>query len=382
MLREVDSKTLGERLRLARSRATLTQQAAANLLGLARTTVVAIESGARKVTPDELRRFAEAYSTSTGKLLGADAIHVDLAAKFRKLETAGEKPSVAEAIALLNRLATGSVELERSLGVSFATDYPRPMKIIPRQVLQQAEDAAINLRQRLGLGLGRLPDPFEFLELDLGLRIFVRPLRDGAISGLYAYDSEVGACVLINSNHPALRRRHSLVHEAGHFISDRTHADVLDEDTIPTSIDEKFARRFGQALLMPAPTVRARFEQIVSAVGELNVRELVLLARQFGVATEAICRRLEDLELVASGTWAYLKDSGFSSSLEVEVAGPQPEGHPPPLIPTRLSYLAAKALEDGVLSEGQISEMLVVTRPELRKSMADFIGVGRLSNDL
>jgi Zn-dependent peptidase ImmA (M78 family)/DNA-binding XRE family transcriptional regulator len=381
VLREIDAKTLGERLRRARLTAALTQQGAADTLGFARTTVVAIESGARRVGPDELRRFAEVYSTSTGRLLAADAVHVDLAAKFRKLETAGERTGVAEAIALLSRLATGAIELERSLGVSFTPDYPTPLKINPRQVLVQAEDAAVNLRQRLGLGLGRLPDPFEFLELDLGLRIFVRPLRDGAISGLYAYDPEVGACVLINGNHPALRRRQSLVHETGHFISDRSHADVLDEKVTPASVDERFARRFGPALLMPAPTVRARFEQIVNAVGELNVRELVLLARQFGVATEAMCRRLEDLELVANGTWGYLKDSGYSSKLEADVAGPQPKEPPPPLIPTRLSYLAAKALEDGVLSEGQLSEMLVVTRSELRKSMADFIGVGRLSND-
>lgn len=381
MLSEADPKTIGERLRLARLGAALTQQAAADTLGLARTTVVAIENGGRRVTSDELRRFADIYSTSMGKLLAADSIHVDLAAKFRKLDTTRERPAITEAIALLSRLATGSVELERSLGVSFATDYPPPLKILPRQVLQQAEDAAINLRQRLGLGLGRLPDPFEFLELDLGLRIFVRPLRDGSISGLYAFDPEVGACVLINRNHPPLRRRHSLVHETGHFISDRAHADVLDEETTPTSLDEKFARRFGPALLMPAPTVRARFEQIVSAVGELNVRELVLLARQFGVATEAICRRLEELELIASGTWGYLKDSGFSAGIEFEVAGAQPRETPPPLIPTRLSYLAAKALEDGVLSEGQLSEMLVVTRSELRQNMADFIGVGRLTND-
>ena len=54
---------LGERLRAARSAANLTQNAVAALLGMARTTLVAIEKGLRSVTAEELLALARLYMT-------------------------------------------------------------------------------------------------------------------------------------------------------------------------------------------------------------------------------------------------------------------------------------------------------------------------------
>src|ERR1700757_353504 len=69
---------LGERLRAARSGANLTQEAAAAMLGMARTTLVAIEKGQRPVKPKELLALARLYGVSAGRLTSPDAIHVDL----------------------------------------------------------------------------------------------------------------------------------------------------------------------------------------------------------------------------------------------------------------------------------------------------------------
>lgn len=92
--------------------------------------------------------------------------------------------------------------------------------------------------ERIGVGLGKIGDILSSFELDLGIRVFFRPLKDGSISGLYAFDPAVGACVLVNSNHPRRRRAQTLAHEVGHFISDRSHADVLDEAPVSLSIEE------------------------------------------------------------------------------------------------------------------------------------------------
>jgi Zn-dependent peptidase ImmA (M78 family)/DNA-binding XRE family transcriptional regulator len=362
---------LGERLRAARSGANLTQDAAAASLGMARTTLVAIEKGQRPVKPEELLALARLYGMSAGKLTAPDAVHVDLAAKFRRAEGREASKAVTEALALLNRLATGAVELEAVLGQASRTDYPPPIRINPRLVNQQAEDAAYNLRARLGVGLGPIPDLINLLELELGLRIFFRPLPS-QISGLYGYDPAIGACILVNAKHNWKRRLQTVTHETGHFLSDRSHADILEEEELSASIEERFAKRFGSAFLMPGSGVRARFDQVVGLENRFDVRELILLAHHFGVATEAMCRRLEELSLLPQGTWDSIKDRGFARDLERRVVGEvNPLPHPP-VIPTRLAYLASIALDREALSEGQLCDLLAVDRSELRGALVPF----------
>jgi len=365
------SVELGERLRAARSGVNLTQDTVAASLGMARTTLVAVEKGQRSVKPEELLALARLYGVSAGKLMSPDAIHVDLSAKFRRTEGKEASKAVTEALALLNRLATGAVQLEQVLGQSLRTDYPPPIRINAQSVLQQAEDAANNLRARLGVGLGPIPDLISLLELELGLRIFFRPLPS-QISGLYAFDPAIGACMLINANHHWKRRVQTATHETGHFVSDRSHADILEETEVSLSVEERFAKRFGSAFLMPAPGVRARFDQIAGAENRFEVRELILLAHQFGVATEAMCRRLEELTLLPQGTWDSIRDRGFAGDLERGVLGEPSLPPRPPLVPARLAYLASIAMDRELLSEGQLCDLLAVERSELREALEPF----------
>lgn len=373
----IEPVVLGERLRIARSGASLTQEAAAAQIGMSRSTLVAIEKGQRKVRSDELVALSKAYAVSAGKLLSSDAVHVDLSAKFRRLGTeTDERPAVTATVKLLNRLATGAVELERALGAELRTDYPPSLRIAPSGYLQQAEDAAVAFRHRMGIGLGKVGDLFTTLELDMGVRVFSRGLPDGAVSGLYAYDPAVGACILVNANHPRRRRLQTLAHEAAHFVADRSFADVLDDRPAPLTVEERFARRFGYAFLMPSATVRQRFDALLAQRSGIDIKGLVLLAHQFDVTTEAMCRRLEELELLAQGTWSSIKDRGFSSSMEREVLGDAEPASRPPLVAPRLAYLAARALADGILSEGQVCEFLVLDRSELRSVVEPFGDLG------
>jgi Zn-dependent peptidase ImmA (M78 family) len=178
--------------------------------------------------------------------------------------------------------------------------------------------------------------------------------------------------MLINSKHARKRRAQTVAHETGHFVSDRSHADILDGEEVSLSIEERFASRFGPAFLIPASGVRARFEQIVGAEGRFDVRELILLAHQYGVATEAMCRRLEELGLLPFGSWDSLRDRGFASELEKDVIGEAvPDPRPSP-IPPRLAYLASVALDKELLSEGQLCDLLAADRQELRDALVPF----------
>ena len=93
LLEQISPQEIGERLRIARENAKLKQEDAAGLIDAARTTVVAIEQGQRRVRIGELQKLAKGYGTSVNALLRREAVHVDLAPRFRKI--LGSKDSAA-----------------------------------------------------------------------------------------------------------------------------------------------------------------------------------------------------------------------------------------------------------------------------------------------
>lgn len=166
---------IGERLRIARDNAKLTQVEAAAKIDVARTTLVAIEQGGRRVRIDELQKLAKLYKTSVNALLRNEAVFTELAPKFRKLSDQRGK-AVDEAAQLLSDLARAEVELENLLGIKRPQNYPQERPILPGDVRVQAEQDALALRQWLGLGLAPISDIVTLLEMQLGIRVLCAPL--------------------------------------------------------------------------------------------------------------------------------------------------------------------------------------------------------------
>ena len=210
-LHSIDPVDVGARLRGAREAAGLTQTDAATDLRVARTTLVAMEQGRRRVRIDEIQHLARLYGTSVNAVLRREAVHVDLVPRFRKLSTANDEAAERAAL-LLTDLVRAEVELENLLGVTRTHNHPPARPLLPGDVRLQAENDAIELRQWLGLGLAPVHDVISLLELELGVRVYVRPLHS-RVSGLFAYEDEVGACILLNANHPRERQAQTGVHE-------------------------------------------------------------------------------------------------------------------------------------------------------------------------
>ena len=81
---------------------------------------------------------------------------------------------------------------------------------------------------------------------------------------MYAYSAELGACILINRNHPPERRRVSMLHEYGHFLlSTDRYKPGIDYLTMPgrKPANERFAEAFALCFLMPATSVRQKFHE-------------------------------------------------------------------------------------------------------------------------
>lgn len=367
---------IGERLRVSRTTAGLTQEQASEAVQLSRTTLVAIERGDREARPEELLALAKLYGVSVHSLLRPTAVKVEIVGQFRKKARAtnDDKDEIV-AMGILHDLAAAYVELERRLNKVSVVDYPPERKIGRGRVAQQAEEIAAELRSRLGVGLGPIPDLEGILELELGVRIFVRPLPS-SISGVYAYHPELGACLVLNKLHPHSRRRWTLAQELAHFMTTRFEPSVVSATDSRKSPDDIFADAFAAAFLMPSATVRRIFDEYVGNEGKFTARHLVLGARRLGVSLEAFCRQLENLELVPSGMFDSLKERGLNEKAVQQAVGVEDE--PVGMEGTRLLLLAAEAAEQGIYSEGQLAEMLVLDRIELREALDAFSSIESL----
>lgn len=361
----------GERLRQAREKAGIKQAEAAASAGVARTTLVAIEQGQRKVRMDELRIFAKIYRTSVNDLLRQEAIRSNLAPKFRKQFQLIDD-AVEQAVQKLADLAQTEVELEQLLGIKRTYNYPPERPIMPGDVRAQAEQDALDLRQWLGLGLSPITDIVTLLEIELGVRVYIRRLK-GAISGLFAYDEQIGACILLNANHPRERRTQSAAHELGHLVSTRRNPEILEEEQSTNSREERYATAFAIAFLTPARAVMQKFNEIVAGSDKLTRRHIIILAHIFGISREAMARRLEDLKLTKVGTWDWFVANGNITDEQVsQVLGDlstadthKGEADRPTTL--RLALLAGEAWRREFLSEGQLVKMLHIDRLELRR---------------
>ena len=361
---------LGRRLRVARERVGFTQAQAADEIEVARTTLVAIESGKRRVRMKELRALARSYGETVNALTRPEAMHVDLLPRFRKAAD-GKGSAACEAVDVLESLVKAEVELEGVLGVARVRSYPPERPLLRGDVRAQAEADAADMRQRLGIGMGRVTDIVSLLEIDLGIRVYIRPI-DSGVSGLFAYDDAVGACVLLNAKHPRDRRTQTAAHELGHFVSCRNTVEITFDGQRQSRV-ERHANAFAQAFLTPPRTVMERFAEWTRGSRTLTRRHVILMAHFFGVSREALVRRLEDLDLVKPGAWDWFAANGGITNhqarqvlkdlvpADLDRLGVKQPGT------LRLNLLAAEAHRQELMSEGQLARLLRLDRIELRE---------------
>jgi Zn-dependent peptidase ImmA (M78 family)/transcriptional regulator with XRE-family HTH domain len=367
-------EVLGGRLKAARTLKRLTQEAAAAALGVARTTVVALEAGRRPISPTELRAFAELYGASEAELLDEERAELKLEVDFRTStnnELARDEAAVA---AMLHRLAGSAVQLEKLVG-------QRPTKLdLPEigisstgSIPQQAEDAALALRTRLGIGLGPIQDLTALMEFDLGMRVFERPLPS-RISGAVAYDASAGAFVLLNSLHPLYRRRVTAGHEIGHVLVRRLGLSILFEQDKPVAREERFFDLFGIALLAPASAVRKKADELQRMFSGFSVRQLLMMAIFFNVSIEAMTRRMVQLGLLKQGTYEQLRSRRLGLKHRAHVIEEMPAFEEAPPFTPRTLLLASIALQRDLLSEQQLASMLELDLVSVRRAFEGALG--------
>jgi Zn-dependent peptidase ImmA (M78 family)/DNA-binding XRE family transcriptional regulator len=376
VLDNLDPRRLGRDLQSARKQARLTQEDAARLIDVARTTITAIESGERRIKEADLIKLAHAYGRQVSDFVRArppvEKVEVSQA-QFRGpyLRTDEDIQAIEPSVYELQELCRDYLELEEITNSPLVRKYPSEYRLGYLPVEQAAEDIALEERNRLRLGDGPVPNLRDILEADVGLRIFYMPLRPSSkFAALYLYTEDLGGCIAVNSLHPEERRRMSLSHEWGHFLTTRYKPEALVENgyqRLPES--ERFASLFAMHFLIPTSGLMRRFNEIVQAQGKRSVTVGLLcdLAHQYGVSVEALVNRLEMLKLVPTGTWESLKNRGIKvREIQRQLGLGEVLGRDD-LLPQRYQSLAIQAFADGLITEGQLARFLHVDRIDARR---------------
>lgn len=365
-----DPRELGGRLREARRAAGLTQEVAADELGVARTTLLAIEKGERRIQPPELVRLAGMYRRSINELLRPGKAVAPFAVQLRA--TLMNDEAIANALQMptfaFQHLCEDYLELERLCGAPLQMNYPAERAFPGTSPEAAGEDLAVRERLRLGLGDGPIPNLRLLLEQDVGLRVFYLDLSSD-IAAMFSYDPQLGGCIAVNARHPYERRRQSLAHEYAHFLTSRYRAEVTILQRHRRRPDhERLANAFARSFLMPADGVTRRVNEAKAAKGgRFTYADICTLAYYYAVSIESFTRRLEDLKLVSNGAWQKLKDSNFKASEARALLGIAAPAAIDDLLPPRYRFLALDGFRSGKLTEGQLAHFLRVDRMEARR---------------
>lgn len=370
ILDTLDMRDLGKELQQARTKRGLTQEDAARIINVARTTITAIEKGERRIKAEELIKLAHAYGRQVSDFVRPRPKVEPFQVQFRGpyLRTLEDEAKIAPYIDMLEEFSRNYFELEQITGAPLVRKYPPEYEIIGLRTEQAAESVAIEERNRLGLGDGPIPILRDILEQDVGLRIFYLPLHPSKFSAIYLYDQQLGGCIAINSLHPEERRRWSLVHDYGHFLVHRYKPVVFVEDSYQRQPEsERFADFFALHFLMPTSGLTRRFNDIVRTKKKITPADLCTLAHYYGVSVAAITLRLEDLRLLPTGIWDKLREGGFKVREAQQQLGLGAIPMRDEKLPTRYQYLAIDAFDQGLITEGQFARFLDVDRVDARR---------------
>lgn len=371
-LEAMDPRTLGARLKEVREARGMTQQAVADHLGVARTTLVAIEKGDRRLKPGELIALADVYGRQVSELLQRGAPAEGFAVQLRG-ELSPAAPIDVDLLPFIDEFQTlceDYARLETLCGAALPRRYPIEYSIEGIDPETAAEDVATSERSRLALGEGPLLNLRETLESDVGLRVFQMELPS-KVAGLFAFTDDLGGCIAVNVHHPFERRRASVSHEYGHFLTSRYRSEILLEQRYERRpAGERFAEAFARAFLMPATGLRRRFLDLErSRPKGLTHGDLCRLAHVYAVSVEAMTRRLEELRLIPTGTWDRLRLEGFRVQEARELLGLEPLASDDELLPPRFVALAVEAWQQSQLSEGQLARLLRTDRLGVRERL-------------
>lgn len=385
-----DQATIGRRLKEARTNCGLTQEAAAEAVGIPRTAVVAIEAGRRSLSTLELSQFAKLYhrpvtfffeEEAAGTVEPADLILA------RRLPGYEDNQLVKDAVARCSEICQVAIELETLLDkrprVALPT-YTLPAPRRAEEAIEQGNLVAEEERRRLGLGFAPIADVSDLINTQ-GIWASGYELPD-EMSGLFLRHSSVRSIIIVNFGHARTRKRFSYAHEYAHAILDRNMNAIVSTDRNSQELIEKRANAFSAAFLMPQAGVHwflgvldkggasRRYQHVYDVAREeeldserraaprsqrISFKDAAMLAHHFGTSYESAVYRLRDLRIIRPAErQALLEEDQRAAAREfIELFYPPTSGGPDRELVLEVAHLAIEAFQREEVSTGYLRDL-------------------------
>jgi XRE family transcriptional regulator, fatty acid utilization regulator len=355
-------QSVAEAIRSAREALGYTQQRLAELADFANLqTVSDIERGQREVRSWELVKLARALRRSVADLLGGAPEAVPARVFWRR---GGLAAHHAEIESIFRERVRRYAELERLCEVPPPVALPE-LEIDPaRSSFADASRLTSELARTLDLGSRPAASLVRVLETRFRVKIFYENLGEGESAACVR--GEYGPAILMNGAEPPWRRNYNFAHELFHLITWDAVERIWPADREPDWYGrlERLANRFAADLLLPADELEVHIRERCEK-GALEDLDLIDVARDFDVSTEALAWRLVSLRYQTEDEARLrLADPEFrrrDRSSMVGLWAAAPKG-----LPERYRRLVRMAFERGLLSRIRAAEYLERSPATLR----------------
>jgi len=342
---------LGKNIRSARERLGLTLEQLANKAGLpALQTVSEIELGKREVKAWELVNIARALQISVSSLLD---VKEPLTPPFILWRKEPKKDRTSMEAAFLQRCNQYHL-LEQLSGAKQSRKLPTA-DINPNTIdYRDAVKLSAQISNQLDLGARPAKVLAKVLEDEYSVKIWYMDLGERGSAATFFGD--FGQAILINLREAPWRRNFSLAHELFHLITwNSLPLQRLQSDNKLREKVEKIAEMFASNVLLPSDQVSEAIQTRLER-NKITYLDIVSIAREFDVSTEALIYRLCSLRLINQTTAKeVLSDSHFRA---IDRGSMFKYWSSPPEIPERFVRLAFEAYKLGRLSRSRLAEFL------------------------
>ncbi|CAN5908301.1 XRE family transcriptional regulator [soil metagenome] len=384
-----EQAVMARRLKEARLNCGLTQEEAADAVGIPRTAVVNIEAGKRAVSTLELSKFAKAYHRPVTYFFeGEAAAAVETADLIlpRQLPGYEDNKLVKQAVARCTDICRIAIELETLLDRRPRTAPPTYDLAAPRraeEAIEQGLLVAEEERRRLGLGVAPIADISDLINTQgIWASGFTLP---NEMSGLCLRHFSTRSVIIVNYTHARTRKRFSYAHEYAHAILDRGMNAIVSTDRNSQELIEKRANAFAATFLMPQAGV-AWFLSLIDKGGasrwqlhtygpgdddgeterraaprsqRITFKDAAMLAHHFGTSYESAVYRLRDLRIIRPvERQALLEDQQRAAARDfIELFYTESQPGPDRELVLEVAHLAIEAFQREEVSTGYLRDL-------------------------
>jgi len=253
-----------------------------------------IEKGTRNVSANELISMARLYG--------------------RSLEYFFEVNVPSDPVPLWRRAAGSDVQKEQRQFLAFLENYSHLENLLGlkrrwKEILthfdrddfaengfEAIEKLAADIYRRFDLGSRPACNLLNVLENTLRFKVIHLGLGEG-LSGASIMDSALGVGILVNANDAPWRRNFDLAHELFHIVTWNIFSHNEIGDGSYKTMPEKYADSFAASLLLPKEHLLGALKEI-AVNHELKLVDVIELAKEFGVSSEAVLWRLVNLKIL------------------------------------------------------------------------------------